>query len=118
MPIQFQNVTYIYFDMTEAITHGASVSINEAESAVANRRVMEFLDHYDEIDLSRFTEQERGKLNEAFLQYGPAEAQGVHVTDNGLRYIAASCVVILDQGVWRIPGTNFEIDTANLELQL
>lgn len=118
MPIQFQDLTYLYFEITEAITLDASASIDEAERAVANRRVIEFLDHYDDIDFSRFNRSERQEMNEAFHRYGPDGAHRVHVSDNGLRYLAASCIWLLEQGAWTIPETNFRVDVEHLELQL
>lgn len=116
------SLTHLFFMVNRAIDCGKTASISEVNNAFHDGEVMEFLDQYDEIDLSLFNHDDSDVhdwdgMNSMFQKYVIDGAYELSVENNGLVYINAQIIEIIQNGTWNDPNTGKEVCTTDLEIE-
>ena len=115
-------LTYLYFNVNRALDSGRVATIDEAHDALWEGQAMEFLDQYDEINLSSFKDESNDvhdwdEMNNMFERYVVHDPYDLSVENNGIAYVAAQIVEIIQQGPWNDPDSGREIEVTNLEIE-
>lgn len=115
-------LTFLFFNVNRALDNGRDASIDEAHDAFWDGEAMEFLDQYEEINLSPFKDDNSDvhdwdEMNNMFQRYVTHDPYDLSVENNGLAYVTAQIVELIQNGTWNHPGTRQEVDVTDLEIE-
>lgn len=115
--ITVTNLTYLYFLINREADRGKSPDINDVQDAMASQKTMEFLQDYVEpsgnLELDSLDKDE---LNAMFERYYVPDPNDLSVENNGLLYLAANIVEIVQNGDWKDDqGQNLEMQNVKLD---
>lgn len=123
-PPRLVNVTYLYFQVTKAVDNGQTASVTSAHDALIDGHAMNFLDQYQEVDLEAYKDQNDGpqgwdwdEMNSMFERYVTADPHDLCVTDNGLQFILAQIVELIQSDWWSHPKVSGNIDLRDAEIE-
>lgn len=116
-PPRLVNLTNLYFQVVKAVDNGRVATVREAHDALIDGQAMEFLDQYEEIDLSGFKDYDQmdldnlseddkpqgwdwDEMNAMFERYVAADPHDLGVDNNGLNFILAQIVQLIQGDHW------------------
>jgi len=116
------SLTYLFFNVNRALDSGRVASVDEAHDAFWDGEAMEFLEQYDEIDLNLFKDDDSDvhdwdEMNNMFQRYVVHDPYDLSVENNGLAYVNAQIVELIQNGTWNDPNTGQEVSTTDLEIE-
>lgn len=115
------NVTFLYFQVTKAVDNGRVATVNEAHDALMAGRAMEFLDQYDEIQLGWYQDDDAradwDEMNAMFERYVIADPHDLGVDNNGLHFILAQIVELIQGDWWSHPDVSGDLDLTQAEIE-
>ena len=115
------HVTFLYFHVTEAVDNGKDATVDEAHDALMAGRAMEFLDQYDEIKLGWYrdddSEADWDEMNAMFERYVVADPRDLGVDNNGLLFVLAQIVELIQKDWWTHPDVSGNIDLSQAEIE-
>jgi hypothetical protein len=115
------NLSVLYFKVTRAVDNGRGATVEEAHDALKAGRAMEFLDQYDEIQLDSYKDpnsrSDWDEMNAMFERYTVFEPQELGVDNNGLLFILAQIVELIQSDWWTHPDAPGEIDLRDAEIK-
>jgi hypothetical protein len=117
---RFVHLSFLFFQINSALDAGHDPSVSDAHDAFTDGRAMDFLDQYDEIDLSLFRQGSDGwdwdEMNAMFEQYAVGAPNDLSVQNNGLAYATAEVVERLQHGPW-LADSGSEVDVTDLDIE-
>lgn len=123
-PPRLVNVTHLYFQVTKAVDNGQTASVTDAHNALINGRAMEFLDQYGDIDLSLYKNQNNSpqgwdwnEMNSMFERYVTADPRDLGVDNEGLQFVLAQIVELIQSDWWTHPKVSGDIDLRDTEIK-
>ena len=116
------SITYLFFLVNRALDCGRVASVDEAHDAFWDGEAMEFLDQFEEINLSSFKDDDSDvhdwdEMNNMFQRYVVHDPYDLSVENNGLAYVNAQIVELIQNGTWNDPNTGQEVSTTDLEIE-
>lgn len=128
------NLTHLYFQVVKAVDRDRVATVEEAHDALIDGEAMEFLDQYDEIDLSGYKNYDQidpdniseddkpqgwdwDEMNMMFERYVIADPHNLGVDNNGLNFILAQIVELIQESHWDHPDIPHNFDHWNMEIE-
>jgi len=116
-PVKLSDLTSLYFLLNDALDQGESIPISEAEAAIDEARVTELIARYDEKELLELYEEDAiARMNDLLVHKRVDKAERLGVQENGLAFIAANIVAIMQNNKFRDPETGEEKTLADFEV--
>lgn len=116
--VRQMDLTHIYYQIHYEIDDGNTAPIKGAQDAIVDGEVIDYLErNMDHLDLSLFDQPELDEIDDAFTRYGVYDNKRTGAYKNGLAMISSNIVMMLQNGNWRDPASNLQINPPDLELQ-
>lgn len=114
--ITVDDLTLLFFNVNSAIDQGQSATVEEARAAMSEGRVVEFVaERKDTMEtMGNWPAEKRDAVDALFAEHHVPEERRLAVADDGLTYVAANVVEMLQNRTFRDPASGEEFHPGDL----
>jgi hypothetical protein len=114
--ITVDDLTLMFFNVNSAMDQGQSADIDEARAAMAEGEIVEFVAERKDtmMTMENWPAEKRAAIGELFAETHVEEERRLSVADEGLAYVAANIVEVLQNRTFRDPATGEEFKPGDL----
>lgn len=107
---------HLFFQLQYEIDDGKYAPISEAQDAIVDGEVIDFIEKYADVDLSLYSDSELDALDDTIQSWGNYDKKRTGAYNNGLAMVQSNLIMVVQGGVCADPDTGTTVDVADLEI--